>query len=161
VFLRVHNLLAEGDWRVERAEDGLVLMRRAGDDVPGEASGDLSRVMATGTDAAPGPSIGSYLNGRVSLLSAALVASPDAAVDVDGPRWILRTIWRAEQPLPDGTRIDFWLDRRDGQRQHVWDIADLWWNPPEQWAPGTPVTVDIPDVPVREFLAWQAEWSTP
>src|SRR6185437_15655732 len=91
----------------------------------------------------------SYLNGRVSLLSAALVASPDAAVDVDGPRWILRTIWRAEQPLPDSTRIDFWLDRRDGQRQHVWDVADLWWNPPEQWAPGTPVTVDIPDAPIE------------
>jgi len=156
VFLRVQSLLADG-WRVDSARDGLVVLRRSGDDVPVEVP-DLSSVMAAGADSGSVPS-GSYLNGRVSLLSAALVAAPDGAVDVDGPRWILRTTWRAEQPLPSGTHIDFWLERRDGQPQHVWDVATLWWNPPARWAPGAPVTVDIPDVAVRQFLSWQAIWT--
>ena len=95
----------------------------------------------------------------MSLLSASLERSPDGAVDVDGPRGLLHTRWLAEQPLPAGTRLDFWLDLRDGQRLHVWDIAPLWWDPPEHWTPGAPVAVDIPDVPMRQFLSWQAIWT--
>jgi hypothetical protein len=162
VFLRVNNLLAEGDWRVEIAEDGLVLLHRAGDDVPGEDAGDLANVLATPADDPPNsPALGSYLDGSVSLLSATLVPGPDGAVDVDGPRWILRTTWRAEHAVPDGTHVDFWIEQRDGQRQHAWDVAGLWWNPPERWTPGQPVTIDVPDVPVRQFVSWQADWTTP
>ena len=94
-----------------------------------------------------------------SACSANLVPSPDGAVDVDGPRGLVRTVWRAEQPLPSGAHVDFWLDLRDGQRLHVWDIAPLWWDPPERWTPGEPVTIDIPDVPMRQFRSWQATWA--
>jgi hypothetical protein len=93
------------------------------------------------------------------LLSAALVPGSDGAIDVDGPRWTLRTTWRAERPLSAGTRLEFWLDLDDGQRLHVWDIASLWWNPPERWVPGQPVSVDVLDVPARQFRAWEATWS--
>jgi uncharacterized membrane protein len=158
VFLRVRAMLAEGGWRVERADDGLLLLQRAPGAAPVDA-GDLSTSLTDVDNAAVTPAVARYSG--VSLLSAALVPSADGATDVDGPRWILRTTWRAEQPLPAGTRLEFWIDRRDGQRQHVWDVADLWWDPPERWRPGAAVRVDVPDVPVRQFQSWQAIWSAP
>jgi hypothetical protein len=97
----------------------------------------------------------------VTLVSAVLVPPPDGAIDVDGPRWILRTTWRAEERLATGTKLDFWLSLKDGEQRHVWDIAPLWWNPPEQWPPGQSVTVDVQDVPIRQFSSWQATFSTP
>ena len=95
------------------------------------------------------------------MLTAELIPGPDGAVDVDGPRWILRTVWRAKNALPAGTRPDFWIELRDGQQRHYWDVADLWWNPPDNWPPGQPVTVDVPDVPIRQFSSWHASWSDP
>jgi len=119
--------------------------------------GELSVLPATTAELGQ-PPLGSFLDGRVSLVSANLLPSSEGAVDVDGPRGVLRLVWRAEQPLPSGARVDFWLDLRDGQRLHVWDIASLWWDPPAHWTPGRPVTIDIPDVPTRQFLSWQAVW---
>jgi uncharacterized membrane protein len=158
VFLRLRDMLAEGGWRVEHAEDGLLLLHRV-PDAPAVDIASLSSVLADADSTAPAGAGASY--GEVSLLSAALVPSSDGAVDVDGPRWVLHTTWRAERQLARGTRLELWIDRRDGQRQHIWDVADLWWNPPEAWTPGTAVTVDVPDVPVRQFQSWQAVWSTP
>ena len=94
------------------------------------------------------------LDQSVRLLSATLVQSPDGAVDVDGPHGILRTVWRAEGPLAPGTQLAFDIDLRDGQRLHVWDVAALWWDPPERWTPGEPVTIDVPDIPLRLFASW-------
>ena len=95
------------------------------------------------------------------LMAAALVPSSVGALDVDGPLWILRTVWQTDQPLPRGTRLEFWIDLRSGERVHVWDIAPLWWNPPDEWPTHQAVTVDVPDVPVREFVSWSATWTTP
>jgi hypothetical protein len=158
VFMRVQALLADGGWSIEHAGDGLLLLRRS-PDAQLDAVGDLSSVMASNADDVAGPALGAYLDGRVSLLSAALVRNPDGAVDVDGPRWILRTTWRADNRLPIGTRVDFSVEQRNGQQLHVWDIAALWWDAPERWAPGQPVTIDISDVPERQFLSWQAAWT--
>jgi hypothetical protein len=47
----------------------------------------------------------------------------------------------------------------DGEVLDRWDVADLWWNPPDHWPPGDPQTVDVPDIPIREFASWQASWS--
>jgi uncharacterized membrane protein len=156
VFLRVQTLLAEGGWQVETANDGLLLLRRAPDSQP-------THVRALSLSEQPraptGQSVGTYYDGRVSLLSADLVPSPDGALDVDGPRWILRTVFRPEEPLPSGTRFDFWLELRDGQDIHVWDVADAWWNPPENWTPHQPVVISIRDVPVRQFVSWQVVFS--
>jgi hypothetical protein len=148
VFLRIQALVASGEWHVQNSDDGLLLLQRA--------------------PAAPASAVANFTEpprshdaGHVSLVSAVLVPSPDGTVDVDGPRWILRTTWRPEQPLADGTQLDFWLSLRDGQQVHVWDIASLWWNPPSQWIPGQPVTIDVPDVPIRQFVSWQASFSIP
>ncbi len=160
VFLRVRALLTDGGWSVETAQDGLLLLQRAADAPPTDIH-DLSTARA-GVASAAGlsdPPLGSFLGGRVSLLSATLLPSPDAAVGVDGPRGVLRIVWRAEQPLPGDTHLDFWVDLQDGERLHVWDVAALWWNPPERWTPGEPVAIDIPDVPMRRFRSWQATWT--
>jgi hypothetical protein len=93
-------------------------------------------------------------------VSAALVPSPDGAVDVDGPRWILRTVWTLDRPLPRGTRLDFWVRLSTGEQLHIWDIAPLWWNPPDEWPVGEPVSVDVPEIPVRTFVSWSATWGT-
>jgi uncharacterized membrane protein len=164
VFLRVSALLADGGWNIETASDGLLLLHRA-DDAPATDVSALASVMHESTTAdltkdLANPPLGNFLDGRVSLLAATLEPSPDGAVDVDGPHGLLRTTWRAEQPLPTGTQLDFWLDLRNGQQLHVWDVAPLWWDPPERWTPGEPVTIDIPDVPLRQFLSWQSTWTT-
>jgi hypothetical protein len=62
--------------------------------------------------------------------------------------------------LPAGTRLEFWLELRDGRRLHVWDIADLWWHPPSTWPTDRPVSIDVPDVPIRLFRSWSARLST-
>ncbi len=142
VFLRVQNMLASGGWQIQTNDDGLVVLQGG----PGDAAG-------TAAPPVSGPA-------SATLLSASLVPSPDGAIDVDGPRWILRTIWQTPAPLATGTRLEFRVDLRDGQQLHVWDVADLWWNPPDHWKPGEAVTVDVPDIPVRQFASWQATWST-
>jgi len=100
------------------------------------------------------------LESQPRLLSAALVPSPDGAIDMDGPHWILHTVWTLDQPLPRDTHMDFWVDLSSGERLHLWDIADLWWTPPDHWPVGEPVNVDVPDIPVREFRSWSATWRT-
>jgi uncharacterized membrane protein len=157
VFMRIQGLFAAGGWQVQNSDDGLLLLQRAPDALPAA----IAPTVAFGAnpdsvdDTFSGP-LRTYDAGRVSLLSAVLVPSPDGAIDVDGPRWILRTTWRAEQSLANGTQLEFWLSLRDGQQMHIWDIAPLWWNPPGQWTPGQPITIDVPDVPIRQFLSWQA-----
>jgi hypothetical protein len=80
---------------------------------------------------------------------------------VDGPRWILRTTWQTEGPLPIGTRLEFVVDLDTGEQLRLWDIADLWWNAPEHWPPGQRMTVNVRDIPIRHFKSWQANWSPP
>ncbi|HEX8968633.1 MAG TPA: DUF2079 domain-containing protein, partial [Chloroflexota bacterium] len=156
VYLRVNGLLARGDWQVQIADDGLVLLQRGAS----ASSAQAGRPFASGlTGDAGQPPVATADNG-VSLISAELAPSPDGGLDVAGPLWILRTRWRATRPLARGTRLQFDVKLRDGEQLDVWDVACLWWNPPEDWTPGEAVTVDVPDIPVREFQSWQAIWST-
>jgi len=146
VYLRVQSLLSSGEWQVDTRTDGLLLLERS----PDSPSPLPQPVNAAST-----------LNQMPTLISAALIPGPDGATDVDGPRWILRTTWQTDQPLPPGTRPEFWIDLDTGERLHAWDLASLWWNPPDQWPSGQPVTVDVPNIPERHFAAWSATWSAP
>ncbi len=148
MYLRLQSMLASGDWHVRSAQDGLIVLNRdpAGSDAV--RLGFTDRVVTSSATAH-----------QAALVSAVLVPSPDGAIDVDGPHWILRTVWQTDQPLAAGTRLEFDLTFKSGETHHVWDIAGLWWNPPDQWRAGQPVTVDVPDVPVREFASWSASWS--
>jgi hypothetical protein len=164
VFLRARGLLGNGGWEVQHAADGLLLLRRvdaAGPtdvvDIGPQLFASAATVQAIESPISAGAT--SYLDGRVRLLDANLVPSPDGAIDVDGPRAILRTVWLAAEPLSSRTRLEFWIDLRDGSRRRVWDVAQLWWNPPARWPVDQPVTVDIPDISARQFVSWQAVYS--
>jgi uncharacterized membrane protein len=156
VYLHVRDQLTQGGWRVDTVRDGLLLLERAADAPPIDLT-SLSTVPAWDGNSGPEPITPS--SGDVSLLGADLVPSPDGAIDVDGQQAILRTIWRAERPLERGTRLEFVIDLDNGEQLHAWDLASLWWNPPERWNPGQPVIVDVRDVPARHFKSWQAMWT--
>jgi uncharacterized membrane protein len=143
VYLRVQEMLASGEWVLRSADDGLILLRRTSEATAAEPAAAVRRVGQP----------------EASLVSAELVPSPDGALGFDGPRWILRTTWRTDALLATGARLEFLIDLDTGEQLHVWDVADLWWNPPERWVPGQPVTIDVPDVPMRHFKSWQARWS--
>ena len=150
VYLRAQSMLSSGEWNVAREEDGLLLLEHS----------PTSLDAGTGVDGAR-PNDALATTQSPHLLSAALVPSPDAAVGVDGPHWILRTVWQIDQPLPSSTRLEFTINLRSGEQLRIWDIAPLWWDPPDQWPANQPVNVDVPDVPVREFVSWSATWSMP
>ncbi|HEY3061678.1 MAG TPA: DUF2079 domain-containing protein [Chloroflexota bacterium] len=146
VFLRIRDRLARGGWEVAAATDGLLLLHR-NDAAPALSVEDLP------VDWLLAPFDGTSPQGELQLLHAELVPSPVGSIDVDGPRAILRTTWRANTPLPPGTRLEFVIDLQ-GEQRTVWDVAALWWYPPERWLPGQVVSVDISDVPARRFLSW-------
>jgi hypothetical protein len=155
VYLRLRDMLSGGGWSIGRAEDGLLLLERkpeapplTPDDLP---PGFLSFVRATA------PEVGGRTAGTVAhdLQGATLVPSPDAAIEPDGPRGILRTTWRVDRQPSAGASLQFDLSLSDGQAQRVWDVAPLWWYPPERWAPGEVITIDVPNVPIHQFRSWR------
>jgi hypothetical protein len=169
VFLRTRQLLEAGGWDVDRAEDGLLLLRR--DDDAGTIDFDdvarrLSRRDEGTSPIEPGdarapelePAM-SYADGAVRLLGAILEPADDGATDVDGPRWILRTVWLPMRQLSPGTRLAFTVVLGDGTHLDVADASDLWWNPPSRWPVGQPTTIEIPNIPARQFASWQATFS--
>jgi hypothetical protein len=84
-----------------------------------------------------------------------LVPSPDAAIEPDGPRWVLRTAWAVDRQPPPGASIQFELSLDNGERSRVWDLASVWWYPPERWLPGEVISINVPGVPVRRFRSWR------
>jgi uncharacterized membrane protein len=144
VYLRVQDLIANHAWGVETNQDGILVLRR----------GATNKIQPAVDRQAPAAGFVEPV-----LIDAALVPSPDGAIDVDGPHWVLRTTWWPSQPIPAGTRLAFNIQLRTGERIQLWDVADLWWNPPEAWTPSEAVTIDVPDIPVREFDSWQASWT--
>jgi hypothetical protein len=161
VFLRVSTLLQAGGWQVDHAEDGLLMLKREDEAGPTDMNSLLGILGASLELLPPALAMSAGADGQVTLISAELRASPNAAIDVDGPRGNLHTIWRANQPLPRGAHVEFWLDLTPTEQVHRWDIASLCWYPPERWEPGQPVSVDVPDVPMRRFRSWQAIWTSP
>ncbi|MBV9546130.1 MAG: DUF2079 domain-containing protein [Chloroflexi bacterium] len=150
VFLRAQALLAEGGWNVDLAEDGLLLLHHV-DGAPPTDAAPLGATLfpASGSNASP--------SSALTLVDAQLLSSTDATIDVDGPRGILHTTWRTpEVPLPPGSRLHFGLDLGTLGSRDVWDVASLWWNPPEAWPPDSTITIDVPDIPAYRLRSWQA-----
>jgi hypothetical protein len=164
VYLRARDLLQSGGWAVEHASSGLLLLRR--DDTAGPSNVDdvaqlVSRSDQTSSNAFPlsvqdHDPRAQYGDGALRLLDASLVPPVDGAIDVDGPRWTLRTVWLPTRAVSPASRLDFTIQLRDGSTLRRSDIADLWWNPPRLWTPGQPTTVDVPDIPKHLFASWQA-----
>jgi uncharacterized membrane protein len=143
VYLRLRDMLSGGGWSIGRAEDGLLLLERK-PEAPPLTPDDLP------------PEFFSFVHTDDSGASGArLLPSPDGAVEPDGPRGILRTTWRVDRQPSAGASLQFDLSLSDGQAQRVWDVAPLWWYPPERWAPGEVITIDVPNVPIHQFRSWR------
>src|SRR5262249_38305543 len=124
VYLRLQSLLSSGDWQTAAQADDLLLLERAADEP-----------ISTPPPILPQPDDSTMLQ-TPTLLTAALIPSPDGAVDVDGPRWVLHTTWQTDASLPPGTHLEFDITFDTGEERHAWDLASLWWNPPERWPTG-------------------------
>jgi uncharacterized membrane protein len=153
VYLRIQSLLSSGDWQIDSQTDGLLLLERAPGfrqiPTPPPVPANAPTMLLPSTPRQP------------TLISAALIPGPDGAIDVDGPRWILRTVWQTDRPVPPGTQLDFQITLNTGEVLHAWDLAPLWWNPPDRWPADQPIIVDVPNIPERTFASWAAAWSTP
>lgn len=158
VYLRVRDLLSGGGWDVTRAEDGLLLLTRSEGASPVDPRDlpDSFLSFARG-EAAPHQAMASLLGGDLDLLEAGFVPGADAPLEPDGPRWTLRTSWRANRPLPSGRRPVALFDLSSGEQLRIWDVAALWWYPPDRWQPGEIVRVDVPNVPIRRVAGWHVD----
>jgi uncharacterized membrane protein len=158
VFLRVRALLTDGDWSVQRADDGLLLLARG---APGTHTLDLPPSFFTFAHPAPAvdttTSIATFLNGDLDLVGATFITGLDSAVEPDGPRWVLQTTWRGARPLPPATHPVVVLDLADGEELRLSDVAALFWLPPPDWPPGQLVQVDVPGIPIRQLRSWRIE----
>jgi uncharacterized membrane protein len=162
VYLRVQQLLASG-WSIIRAEDGLLLLARPGtaDAQPPPLPSGFFSFTDPDADASAQTPLATYLGGDLELLGATVLPSPDGAVEPDGPRWLLRTTWRARRPLPEHVRPAAVLDLDDGEVRRIDDVAALWWRPPAGWPPGALVRIDFPGVPIRHLIGWRLDVGAP
>jgi alpha-D-xyloside xylohydrolase len=162
---RVQSLLASGGWEIADARDGLLVLARAEGSPPLSAA-DLPAAFYSFARALSPPDAGgvspegnrvpraTYLDGALELLAAELVPSPTAAVGPDGPRGVVRTTWRATRPLPEWVWPTFRFDLQSGEQVEVWDLAALFWYPPERWRPDERLRLDVPGVPLSGVTAW-------
>jgi alpha-glucosidase (family GH31 glycosyl hydrolase)/uncharacterized membrane protein len=168
LYQRVHMLLAEGEWDVREARDGLLLLSRVANraapsaaDLPAEfysfarADGHLASYDPRAPRPVASPRI--FLDGVLELVTAEFVPSPSARLDVEGPHGELHTIWRANGPVPYWVRPAFRFDLRDGQQIDGADAPSLWWYPPERWLPGELVRITVPSVPLHRVIAWRVD----
>jgi alpha-D-xyloside xylohydrolase len=172
VYQRATALLAGGDWAIQDARDGLLLLARR-ERGPGLSAADLPAAFYSFVQTGPaagdpvaeqsgdiGPRA-KYLDGALELLTAEVLPSPTGTVAPDGPRGLLRTTWRATSPLPAAAWPRFHFDLRTGEWLSQWDLAALWWYPPERWRPGERIRIDVPNIPLQSMTAWVVEVPSP
>jgi alpha-D-xyloside xylohydrolase len=169
VFLRVKTLLSNGEWVVRTARDGVLLLHRREADAaqpsdcrePGCLPEELLSFLRLGPAPAGAKPVQSFLYGTLDLLSAEVLPSPQGDVEPDGPRGILRTVWRANTPLPDWASPSFQVKLNNGSSFEAWDLAPIWWYRPERWIPGEQIQIDVPGIPLRQLSGWAAQITTP
>jgi len=158
-YERLDGLLTGGEYRLLAAEDGFVLLRRgpsAGQGVP-EGLLDVFRAdngPASSPGVSPDAPLASFSDGATEMLSARLV--PSSEVGPRGPLATLETVWRVRRSVPERPRPALTVQFRDGKQHTFDDLPMLWWYPPEQWRIGELVKVDVPGLPLREVVGWEA-----
>ncbi|MFN0071231.1 MAG: DUF2079 domain-containing protein, partial [Chloroflexota bacterium] len=152
VFLRVRSMLESGEWTVESARNGVILLQRIdAEPTRAEACAALSCIpmefysfTRLGKSTESPPVIQSFIDGQLELLTATIMPSSNGAVEPDGPRGILRTVWQTQSALPEWVWPELTLSLNDGSSLIRDDLAALWWYPPERWQPGELIQLDIP-----------------
>jgi hypothetical protein len=165
VYVRIRNLLERGEYGVQAADNGIILLARGSGtaDLP-DAFLDFARFPDTAVErerrdersgSSDSHAIASspvFLEGSLRLVSAALAPSGD--LGPQGPLATLETVWVVQSPLPGRARPSFDVYFRDGSQQHRYDLETLWWFPPEQWLQGEFVRIDVRDVSLRDVAGW-------
>lgn len=159
--MSVENLLA-GEYGVEQAIDGWLLLRRGAPDkvLPGTFY-DFARASD------PQPQVPMRL--QFLLDGEPVLEALGFDLILDPPESSLRFYWRALQPLPPGLRLyPFYLDDTSGQVLEDTTlrpmIATVWY-PPEGWQPGEIVTTSTlpwdvgPDFSVGLGVVQGDDWS--
>ena len=175
-YLRLQALLADGGWHVDGADDGLLLLARRLD-TPALRPRDLPlRFLSFTRGPAPTHSSGAdpwfplmpspvlaqtvdtptrFAEANLELVGGEMARATGDTLGVDGLRGVLRTTWRATGPVPSGAWVELDLELVGGRKTRVSDIAANWWYPPERWAPGEMVRLEVA-VPFRGLAGWSA-----
>jgi hypothetical protein len=150
---RLTGLLGSGAYRLLAAEDGFLLLGRgpAAEQSLPDRYFDFARA---GGDVGGAP-IATFYDGAIEMAAARLV--PIGEVGPRGPLATLQTIWRVRRPVPERPRPAIAVRYRDGTQQTFDDLPVLWWYPPERWRPGEAIRLDVPNLPLREVVDWQAD----
>jgi uncharacterized membrane protein len=175
-YFRLEALMAQGGWRVEQAEDGILLLaRRPG--TPAFRPGDLpfhfysfargpGQAPSASTEPwswlVPAPALAHvaqsptrFVESNLELVGGEIIRATADTLGVDGPRGVLRSTWRATGPVPSGTWVELELELVGGRRMRISDIAAAWWYPPERWSPGEIFRLEVA-VPFRGLAGWSA-----
>jgi uncharacterized membrane protein len=156
VHQRIAELLSDGTYRLLTAEDGFVLfVRRLVDrpDVEQLLPDGFLRFARASTTREMLP-LASFDEGAIEMVSARLV--PGSEVGPRGPLGTLQTIWRIRRAVPERPRPELTVTLRDGTQQRFSNLPVLWWYPPEQWQVDELVRIDVPGLPTREVVGWEA-----
>ena len=157
VYLRASAMLGNGDWSVQAADSGLLLLRRepaTSRPLPDEFY-RFARAAAPPAALPDQPPLAVYRDGALELVAASW--QPTGDLGPHGPLGSLRTIWRTTRPLEDRPRPKLVLQHPGGSRQEISDFAALWWYPPERWRVGELVELEATGLPLRRVASWWAE----
>ena len=165
IHKRLQELLTGREYRLLLAEDGFLLLHRGPVTTSQQLPDDFLSFARVGEDLATGPGrrasalpeiqpVASFHDGAVEMVSARLV--PSSEVGPRGPLGTLETVWRVRRPVPERPRPEITVRFRDGTDQTFANATVLWWYPPERWQPDELVRIDVPGLPVREVVDWQA-----
>jgi alpha-D-xyloside xylohydrolase len=160
VYMRIQSMLESSEWSVNNARDGVILLQR-------RPSAGCPRLVCLTADffSFVRPSRGwdasavakATVGADLEILSDEILPSPRAAIEPDGTRGVLRTLWRARTQPADWAWPTIQIQLNDGRTQRIDEVAALWWYPPARWLPGEIVQVDIPNIPLRQFAGWTAQ----
>ncbi len=155
---RLQELLTRGEYRLQAAEDGLVLLKRglAAEQPLPDRFYDFARSGPVSNGPAPvGPPAASFHDGAIEMLSARLV--PSSEIGPRGPLATLETLWRVRRAVPERPRPSIEVRFRDGTRQTFDNLPVLWWYPPERWRPGETIRLDVARLTAHEVVGWEAD----
>jgi hypothetical protein len=141
---RVQELLASGQWTVQDAADGYLLLRRAEGSQPSDIAGLPAEFFTFAQpDREPQHPLDLVYTGpqgeQVKLVGY------DVLPDSQWRSTALRLYWQALTPLPAGLTLRVFVVTPDGREVDSTDERPLiqpLWLPPERWQPGETVVTD-------------------
>lgn len=141
---QVQNMLASGQWAVQDAADGYLLLRRDDSAAPTALSGLPDDFYSFAQASAP-PQYPADLTFTGPDGAQVKLVGYDVLPDSQWRRTAFRLYWQALTPLPAGLKLRAFALTPDGREVDSTDERPLiqpLWLPPERWAPGVTYVTD-------------------